>query len=193
MNSFSHSFLLLSRKKLKIYDDPKPDIVVVESPSKLEETITKTKLKARKMLEDVEKQFKQVSDRWISIEQKIDRTINEVVSPKERLMPEVLYVGVAGLGGSVLAKNRGIFLRLTTPIAFTIAASYYFLPVTSHNIARKLSEYEQKSPALVNVHQSISQTTNETKNKIEALTSDIKHTYNDQVKKVEAEVKKIWK
>ncbi|CAG8568676.1 178_t:CDS:2 [Ambispora gerdemannii] len=191
--NFSHSFGLLSKKKLNIYDDPRPEIVVVETPTKIEETIRQTRFKAKKALEDTENQFRQVSDRWISIEQKTERAINDVVSPKERLIPEVLYVGVAGLAGSVLAKNRGAFLRLTTPIVFTIAASYYFLPITSRNIARKLFEYEQQSPALVNIHKSISQTTEESKNKIDEAMSDIRHTLNDQVKKVEAEVKKIWK
>lgn len=48
-------------------------------------------------------------DKWIGIEREVESTLKEV-APKgdETIIPGAIYVGVAGMGGSILARNRTI-------------------------------------------------------------------------------------
>lgn len=60
--------------------------------------------------------------------------IKSFKDPTEPLTPGVLYVGVAALGGSIIARNRFIGTRLLLPPAFFFLSLNYFLPKTSHNV-----------------------------------------------------------
>lgn len=114
-------------------------------------------------------------------------------------MPGALYISVAGLAGTIIARNRmcliiifsiklfilysvfflgNVLLRIASPLFFTIASSYYFLPKTSHNILKKIQEYEQKSPKLLKVHYSISEVANDTKQKVDSVIADLKNNNN---------------
>ncbi|RIA84069.1 apolipo protein O-domain-containing protein [Glomus cerebriforme] len=161
-------------KKLSIYDEPKPDLVLVKSPTKLEEEIRQTRIHVIKAARDFEQQIHEMTNKWIAIEQNTEKTIKEIVAQDERLMPEVLYIAVAGLAGTIIARNRNILLRIASPLFFTIASSYYFLPKTSHNISTKIQEYEQKSPNLLKVHYSISEVANDARQKVDSVISDLK-------------------
>jgi organizing structure protein 2 len=118
-------------------------------------------------------------------------------------MPGALYVSVAGLAGTIIARNRkcltnyffqinylshlvhflgNVLLRIASPLFFTIAASYYFLPKTSHNISKKIHEYEQKSPKLLKVHYSISEVASDTKRKVDSVIADLKSVNVDNNK-----------
>jgi MICOS complex subunit MIC26 len=46
-------------------------------------------------------------DKWIGIEKQVETTLKEV-APKgeETIIPGAVYVGIAGMGGSILARNR---------------------------------------------------------------------------------------
>ena len=48
-------------------------------------------------------------DKWIGIEREVESTLKEV-APKgdETIIPGAIYVGIAGMGGSILARNRTI-------------------------------------------------------------------------------------
>ena len=67
--------------------------------------------------------------------------MKSLVAPDEPLTPGILYVGVATLTGSVLARNR-IFWRLTLPPALFILSLNHFLPKTSHNVSSYLGSLE---------------------------------------------------
>ncbi|KAG0202190.1 hypothetical protein BGX28_005212 [Mortierella sp. GBA30] len=57
-----------------------------------------------------------------------------VVAPEEELMPGLVYVALAGLTGSFVARQRSALLKLLSPVAFASAAGYYFLPHTTRNL-----------------------------------------------------------
>ncbi|RHZ46641.1 hypothetical protein Glove_610g4 [Diversispora epigaea] len=156
-------------KKLSIYDDPTPEIVLVESPTKLEQDIRKTRTKIAQTKNKFEYNLRGVINKWIEIEQKTEKTIKDVIDPRERFMPEVLYIAVAGLAGTIAARNRNILIRIASPVIFTIAASYYFIPQTSHNISAKIREYEERSPKFMKVHESIKNTADEVKLKFDSI------------------------
>ncbi|GBB90772.1 hypothetical protein RclHR1_17830005 [Rhizophagus clarus] len=163
-----------TKKKLSIYDEPKPDIILVESPTRLEKRIRQTRIQAIKASRDFEHKVHGTADKWIAMEQNTEKTIKEIVAQDERLMPGALYISVAGLAGTIIARNRNILLRIASPLFFTIASSYYFLPKTSHNISKKIQEYEQKSPKLLKVHHSIYEVASDTKQKVDSIIADLK-------------------
>ncbi|CAG8578151.1 18464_t:CDS:10 [Rhizophagus irregularis] len=163
-----------AKKKLSIYDEPKPDIILVESPTRLEKEIRQTRIQVIKAARDFEQQIHGVANKWIAIEQDTEK----IVAQDERLMPGALYISVAGLAGTIIARNRNVLLRIASPLFFTIASSYYFLPKTSHNILKKIQEYEQKSPKLLKVHYSISEVASDTKQKVDSVIADLKNNNN---------------
>lgn len=70
----------------------------------------------------------------------------------EKLMPGLIYVLVAGMAGSIVARNRGVFLRGATPLALGLGAAWTVLPVTMGNVGGLVWEYEKKVPAVANAH-----------------------------------------
>lgn len=71
----------------------------------------------------------------------LDR-LKSLKSPNESLTPGVLYVGIAALTGSILARNRFIGTRLLLPPALFILSARHFLPETSSNISNYLGSLE---------------------------------------------------
>ncbi|KAL4896103.1 apolipo protein O-domain-containing protein [Aspergillus ambiguus] len=96
---------------------------------------------------------------WLSralhIENAFTNTIASLApSPEsgERLMPDGVYVIVSAMAGSIVARNRGIFLRTLSPLAFGTVAAWTLLPVTMRNVSDLAWEYEKKVPALADNH-----------------------------------------
>ncbi|KAF9119627.1 hypothetical protein BGW39_000163, partial [Mortierella sp. 14UC] len=56
------------------------------------------------------------------------------VAPEEDLFPGLAYVALAGLTGSLAARNGSIMLKALSPVAFASTAGYYFLPHTTRNL-----------------------------------------------------------
>ena len=67
-------------------------------------------------------------------------------------MPGSLYVLVAAMTGSIVSRNRNIFLRATVPLAVGIGAGWVVLPVTMRNVSDLLWKYEQRFPAIADGH-----------------------------------------
>ncbi|KAF9543937.1 hypothetical protein EC957_000302 [Mortierella hygrophila] len=57
-----------------------------------------------------------------------------IVAPEEDLFPGLAYVAIAGLTGSLAARQGGTLLKALSPMAFASAAGYYFLPHTTRNL-----------------------------------------------------------
>ncbi|KAG0352252.1 hypothetical protein BGZ54_002879, partial [Gamsiella multidivaricata] len=55
-------------------------------------------------------------------------------APGEELMPGLAYVALAGVTGSLLARQRGMTVKMLAPVAFASAAGLYFLPHTTRNL-----------------------------------------------------------
>ncbi|CAJ0753376.1 23001_t:CDS:10, partial [Entrophospora sp. SA101] len=142
-------------KKLKIYDDEEPEIVLVETSTKLEESIRDTRIKIIKSSKELEKKINNITDKWIEKEKHAEKLLKEVISPDEKLMPNVLYIAVAGLAGTIVARNSNILVRIISPLLFTVSSSYYFLPKTSRNIASKLQEYEKVEDSAIDEEEDI--------------------------------------
>ncbi|KAG9069437.1 hypothetical protein KI688_010339 [Linnemannia hyalina] len=59
---------------------------------------------------------------------------HSLVANEEELLPGLLYVALAGLSGSLVARQRNILFRMFSPLAFAAAAGAYVLPNTTHTI-----------------------------------------------------------
>ncbi|KAJ5550526.1 hypothetical protein N7535_001531 [Penicillium sp. DV-2018c] len=105
-----------------------------------------------------EQGFNNFLSRALNIENCFTNTVASLApSPEsgERLLPGGVYVVVAAMAGSIVSRNRGIFLRTTSPLAFGTAAAYSLLPVTMRNVEELVWEYEQKVPAVAEQHLAI--------------------------------------
>ncbi|KAK1755338.1 micos subunit MIC26 [Echria macrotheca] len=93
--------------------------------------------------------------RAFSLEQSFTSTIASLAPPREsgeRLMPGLVYVLVAGMAGSIVARNRNVLLRASAPLALGIGAAWVVLPVTMNNVSGLLWTYEQRFPAVAEAH-----------------------------------------
>ncbi|PKS10538.1 hypothetical protein jhhlp_002292 [Lomentospora prolificans] len=94
-------------------------------------------------------------DRAFNLEQSFTNTIASLAPPKEsgeKLMPGAVYVLVAAMAGSILARNRNVLLRATAPLALGTGAAWVVLPVTTNNVSNLAWKYEQRFPAVASTH-----------------------------------------
>lgn len=70
----------------------------------------------------------------------------------EQLLPGVIYVLVATMAGSIVTRNRGIFLRATFPLAVGVTAGWFLIPVTMRNTSNLIWKYEERVPAIRDTH-----------------------------------------
>ena len=65
------------------------------------------------------------------------------MSPNESLTPGLLYVGIATLTGSILARNRMLATRFLLPPIFLVASANHFLPETTGNLSSYFGSLEE--------------------------------------------------
>ncbi|GAA5839067.1 hypothetical protein JCM11251_007868 [Rhodosporidiobolus azoricus] len=81
-------------------------------------------------------------DKWIQWEKSIEGNVRSVISPKDQLSPNALYVAVATLAGSIVGRNRGFLLRLALPPTFFLVAASQFLPHSWEKAVVKAEQFE---------------------------------------------------
>ncbi|KAL4922887.1 apolipo protein O-domain-containing protein [Aspergillus aurantiobrunneus] len=99
--------------------------------------------------------FNDILSRALHVENAFTNTIASLApSPEsgEKLLPGGIYVVVAAMAGSIVARNRGRFLRGTTPLAFGTIAAWSLLPVTMRNVSDLVWEYEKRVPVVADQH-----------------------------------------
>lgn len=93
--------------------------------------------------------------RAFDLEQSFTSTIASLAPPpesNEKVMPGLIYVLVAGMAGSIVARNRNILVRTSLPLALGIGAAWTVMPATMNNVSALLWKYEQKFPAVASAH-----------------------------------------
>lgn len=107
--------------------------------------------------------------------------VKSLVAPDEPLTPGILYVGVATLTGSVLARNR-IFWRLTLPPTLLVLSLNHFLPKTTHNVSFYLAELEEKHfPTVAEKHEIAKQHSAMTWYRVKDATQSGRETFSSGV------------
>lgn len=131
-----------SRDKLPIYPASQPDVLLLETPSELEQRIGVARRAVTATYLDARAQVQGVISRWISVEQSVEHRVKSLIAPDEPLTPGLLYVGVATLTGSVFARNRSLATRALLPPTLLVLALNHFLPKTTHNVAQYFGALE---------------------------------------------------
>lgn len=94
--------------------------------------------------------------RALENERTLTGTIASLAPPpqsNEHVLPGSMYVLVAGMGGSILSRNRGILLRTITPLTVGLGAAYVTLPITMRNVGDLLWGWEEdRVPGLAANH-----------------------------------------
>lgn len=78
-------------------------------------------------------------------EKAVTKTVGDLHSRSEDLLPSSIYIVIAGLSGSIAAHRRGIIARVLLPIITGSIAFKYFLPKTFDNTTGFLWEAEKKN------------------------------------------------
>lgn len=118
-----------SSKQPSIYPSPHAPITLIESPPPLAAHVRVAREAVTDVLGDAKVQINKGVDKWVKWERVVEREswpvlhwflirnsnifistvigeVKSVIPKDEPLTPGILYIGVAGLAGSVLARNR---------------------------------------------------------------------------------------
>ena len=147
-----------------------------------------------------------VVSKWIGVEQAVERAclvlyfscimnssvfrdflgrVKSIVVPEEPLTPGLLYVGVSALTGTILARNRSIFMRFALPPTLLLLSFDHFLPKTYHNLFSFLGSLEDKYlPAVAEKHDIAKAHTAMTWERIKDATKDGRATLGGGVENV---------
>lgn len=78
-------------------------------------------------------------------EKSITKTVGNLHNKSEDLLPNSIYIIVAGLSGTIAAQRRGIIAKLIFPLVTGSIAFKYFLPNTFKNTTGFLWDLEKKN------------------------------------------------
>jgi len=132
-----------SSNKLPIYPSPTTDILLVDSPSELEKRIAIVRRTASQTYAEAHAHIRGWVTSWVGVEHAIEHRVKSIISPNESLTPGLLYVGIATLTGSILARNRMLATRFLLPPIFLVASANPFLPETTGNLSSYFGSLEE--------------------------------------------------
>ncbi|TFK33103.1 apolipo protein O-domain-containing protein [Crucibulum laeve] len=141
------------QQKASIYPAPEPEILLVESPSPLEKHIGIARRQAQEAYSEAHAHVQGWVSKWIGVEHAVENRVKSIISPQESLTPGLLYVGIATLSGSIIARNRFLAARLLLPPTLLVLSANHFLPQTTANLSAYLASLEETYfPTLAEKH-----------------------------------------
>ncbi|KAF9432839.1 hypothetical protein BGZ76_010250 [Entomortierella beljakovae] len=202
------------KQKLPVYDDPEPEMVIKEEPTRLDEALRIARNETDRQILGMKYHLQVVTNKVVDLEKEAESNIKSVLVKEEEVMPAALYVVVAGFAGSVFAARRNILIRFLSPVAFSAMAFGYFFPASTNRLIANanqsdLSKYipqdvqkqirdltgpagttESKLTKAVEEVKSSAKDVNETvQNKIQETVAAVKST-SDDAKSKATEIKK---
>lgn len=162
-------------KHLPAYDTPEPPVyLVAEEPSDLQRHIGYLRRGLNDRLIQADGLARDAVGKVVEFEHDVERNVRKIlpsrdapiaagavrqtpgrlapVAQSEPLLPNALYVAVAGMTGSILARRRNILVRFTLPVALFYGSARYLLPQTTRNLGDLIYSYEAKVPAVRQLH-----------------------------------------
>ncbi|CAO3577505.1 unnamed protein product [Absidia cylindrospora] len=181
-----------NNNKLSIYDDEfKTKRVVIESPTKLEEHVAYAQKYANERLDEGKAHVDTFHGHVQSFENDVRGTINEIVSEDEDILPNAVYIGVAALAGTIIARNRNIVLRFLTSTAMATGASFYLLPKTTHNLGVQLEKLERKYPELGKAHATANEAVDDVRKEVDAVLLKLRGQLDEGKEMVKKQVSEV--
>jgi hypothetical protein len=106
-------------------------------------------------------------------------TVKSTIAEDEEIYPNIIYVGVAALAGTIIARNRNIVLRFLTSAGLATGTSYYLLPKTTHNVALQLEKLERKYPPLQEAHQQLNVAVDDVTKQVDATLAQLRGSIDE--------------
>ncbi|GAA6058153.1 hypothetical protein JCM3770_001952 [Rhodotorula araucariae] len=125
------------RARLALYDAAPAPALLVPVKSPLQDEVAAARAAAHDALVHASAATTDLRAQVLAWEQHGEHALKSVISDKDQLNPNALYVAVATLAGSIVGRNR-ILLRLTLPPLFLLGSTAYFLPHSWRLIAPRL-------------------------------------------------------
>ncbi|WRT66463.1 uncharacterized protein IL334_003422 [Kwoniella shivajii] len=182
----------VSGEKLPIYQtsESNPIITLVEKPNPLVPYIAQGRETVTSVLADARGYLQSGVSSWIGFERRVEKEVKSILPVDESLNPGLIYILISGLSGSVLTRTRSLPIRFISPPLFTLLSFPYFLPKTSHNIRKYLSDLEDKHfPELAARHDRIVSTgiahTQMTIDRVKDATEDVRGWSRKSIDQIE--------
>ncbi|KAG0198856.1 hypothetical protein BGX28_007769 [Mortierella sp. GBA30] len=128
------------KQKLPIYDEPEPEMMIKEEPTRLDEALRAARKETDRHILGMKYHLQMVTNKVVDLEKEAESSIKSVLVKEEEVMPAALYVIVAGFAGSIVASRRNILLRFLTPVAFSAMAFGYFFPASSNRLIAQANQ-----------------------------------------------------
>ncbi|KAJ7176225.1 apolipo protein O-domain-containing protein [Mycena crocata] len=143
-----------TRQKLSIYAAPPAEIILLDTPSALEEHIGTVRRAVTGRYREAHAHVQGLVSNWIGVEHRVENRIKLLLPPDERLVPGVLYAAIAFLSGAIVARHRALPVRALLPPILGATAFVHFLPKTSANIREYASALEDTHfPEVSRIHE----------------------------------------
>ncbi|KAE8233748.1 hypothetical protein CF326_g1206 [Tilletia indica] len=177
------SALILSTKRLPIYDQPEELITLVETHTELERQVGSIRRSIQSSTSSLQNQVQDLTSSWIARERAMEARVRSLSVPEEPVNPGLLYVGVATLSASVFTRYRSFPIRFLAPPLFFVGSLNYFLPKTAANLANYYEELESRyAPALTGPRKSIVQSAEKIWSRTEGLVEEARDAASKGVK-----------
>ncbi|KAI8056360.1 apolipo protein O-domain-containing protein [Thamnidium elegans] len=176
------------RTKLSIYDEPEPEVVIIESPTKLEEQVYIAQKLANETLEEGKTHVNSFVQRIQQLENDVTSNIESTIDKDEEIFPNALYIGVAALAGTIIARKRNIVLRFLTSSTLAIGTSYYLLPKTSHNVQAQLEKAEKNYPHVLAVHEKINESVFGVRKQVDDTVAQLRGAVDENANKLRQQI-----
>lgn len=131
--------------------------LIPSPPTHLQHIISSTRQRTNAFIASADRTMRSLVDHIILVESRVEGTVKSLKARDERLMPGALYVGIIGLSGSIIARNRALPIRFLTPIVFLVTSASVLLPRTTRNVGDLVYDYESRVPELKRAHDSVRQ------------------------------------
>lgn len=104
--------------------------VVVAAPPALQSTFKSARESLYSVYSSTINYVNKGYTKYYQTEQKVTNTASELHDKSEDLMPNAVYVLIAGLSGNIMARQRGVIAKAIFPVILGVGSFRYFLPNT---------------------------------------------------------------
>ncbi|KAF9584417.1 hypothetical protein BGW38_006529 [Lunasporangiospora selenospora] len=181
------------KQKLPIYDEPEPEMMVKEEPTRLDEALRAAREETDRQILGMKHHLQMVTNKVVDFEKDAETSIKSVLVREEEVMPAAIYVVVAGFAGSILSSRRNILLRFLTPVAFSAMAFGYFFPASSNRLIAKANESDLSKYIPQDLQKQIRELNIPTATAVSAKVNEVESSGSSMVTKAAEEVKQVAK
>ncbi|KAI9005862.1 hypothetical protein CLU79DRAFT_780805 [Phycomyces nitens] len=132
-------------RRKSIYDEPKPKVIIVESPTKLEEHVAYAQKYANNTIEEGKGHVDSLHQKLKNFENDVKATVRDTVTDED-VLPNALYVGVLLWLHNVvcLAYGAAVYLLPQTTRNIGVQVEHTLTPVCHHSVDQVIYEARQE-------------------------------------------------